>query len=59
VAKFPIVYCPEHGDRLICPTHEGQKGGRKTARLYPGKAKVWGKKGGRPKKKAGAKKKRR
>ena len=44
------VYCEIHGDLLICPTCSGQKGGKKTAKLYAGKHKLWGKKGGRPKK---------
>jgi len=48
--RAQIVYCSIHGDLLICPTCEGAKGGKKTAKLYAGKHKLWGKKGGRPKK---------
>lgn len=52
-----MVYCPKHPlQELICPICEGSKGGKKTAGSHPGKAKSWGKLGGRPKKKGKGKK---
>lgn len=55
--RNPVIYCVHHQlQPLICPICEGAKGGRKTAKLHKHKLSGWGKKGGRPKKKAKAKK---
>jgi hypothetical protein len=50
--RQPVYYCSIHGDILICPTCTGREGGKKTAKVHAGKHALWGKKGGRPKKKS-------
>jgi hypothetical protein len=45
--------CRKCGKQLMCPSCAGQRGGTKTAKIYPGQAKNWGKLGGRPSKKSG------
>lgn len=41
--------CSIHKRKLICPSCEGAKGGKKTAKKHGAKLSDWGKQGGRPK----------
>ena len=50
VTRKREIYCDIHKlQPLVCPICEGARGGKRTARKHPGKARKWGKLGGRPK----------